>query len=181
MPAAIEKLMAHRAEFVAFLRNRGASAAHAEDVLQSALVRGLEPWAVLPPEDSLVPWFYRVLGNALIDQARRAATAAKAMERFAQEPLDAEPAADARRVCTCTVRLLPSLKPEYATMIERIDIEGHALDQVARDSGITPNNAYVRLHRARKALRDRLEAFCGSCATGGGRCADCYCHAEDRL
>jgi RNA polymerase sigma-70 factor (ECF subfamily) len=181
MAAALERLLPHRAEFVAFLRKQGASAAQAEDVLQSAFLRGLEPWAVPPSEDSLVPWFYRVLRNALIDQARRASTAEKALERYAQEPSDVEPAMDARRVCRCTHRLLGSLKPEYAAMIERVDISGEAIESVARVAGISPNNAYVRLHRARQALRDRLEAFCGECATGGDRCGDCYCHAEDRV
>jgi RNA polymerase sigma-70 factor (ECF subfamily) len=173
--------MDHRAEFVAFLRKQGASAAQAEDVLQSALLRGLEPWAVLPPDDSLVPWFYRVLRNGLIDQTRRALTAEKALDRFAQEPSDTEPAAEARRVCRCTYLLLGSLKPEYAAMIELVDVAGEAIEEVARAIGITPNNAYVRLHRARRALRDRLEAFCGACATGGGHCTDCYCHADDRV
>jgi RNA polymerase sigma-70 factor (ECF subfamily) len=181
MAATLERLMGHRSEFVAFLRKHGATAAQAEDVLQSALLRGLEPWAELPSEDSLVPWFYRVLRNTFIDQARRAATAEKALERYAQEPSDAEPAAEARRVCGCTHQLLRSLKPEYAAMIERIDIGGEAIEDVARANGITPNNAYVRLHRARKALRDRLEAFCGKCATGGGRCTDCYCQPEVRV
>lgn len=171
--------MAHRPEFIAFLRKHGATADQAEDVLQSALLRGLEPWAVLPSEDGIVPWFYRVLRNALIDQGRRAATSAKALERYGTEPAIAEPAADARRVCRCTHRLLSSLKPEYALMLERIDLTGHSIDDVARAAGITPNNAYVRLHRARKALRDRLEGFCGTCATGGGRCRDCYCHGDE--
>jgi len=178
MTATLAQLMGHRGEFVAFLRKQGATAALAEDVLQSALLRGLEPWAELPGDDSLVPWFYRVLRNALIDQARRAATAERALERYAQEPSDAEPAGETRRVCGCARQLLRALKPEYAAMIERIDLGGEAIEEVARAGGITPNNAYVRLHRARKALRDRLEAFCGKCATGGGRCTDCYCHAE---
>jgi RNA polymerase sigma factor (sigma-70 family) len=181
MPVALETLMAHRAEFVAFLRKQGASDAQAEDVLQSALLRGLEPWAVLPAGDGLIPWFYRVLRNRLIDQARRAATAQRALERYAQEPADAEPAVAARRACRCTLGLLPALKPEYAAMIQRVDVAGEAIEVVARDSGITANNAYVRLHRARRALRVRLEAFCGGCATGAGRCSDCYCHPEEEV
>jgi RNA polymerase sigma-70 factor (ECF subfamily) len=176
MATVLERLMAHRADFVAFLRKKGASVAQAEDVLQTALLRGLERWAVLPSEESLLPWFYRVLRNASIDQARRARTAQQALERYAQEPWDNEPT-DGRKICRCPYQLLSSLKPEYAAMIERVDVAGDALEDVARDGGITANNAYVRLHRARKALRDRLQAFCGDCATSGGRCTDCSCHA----
>jgi hypothetical protein len=80
------------------------------------------------------------------------------IERFTHEPA-AEPVG----------------KREYADLIEQVDVAGLSIEEVAAKSGITPNNAYVRLHRARKALRERLESACGKCATGGGRCGDCYC------
>lgn len=40
-------------------------------------------------------------------------------------------------------------------------------------SSISANNATVRLHRARKALRDVVMMTCKSCANHG--CADCGC------
>ncbi len=175
MDGPLERLMAHRSEFLGFLRKQGANQAQAEDVLQSALLRGLEPWAALPSDDSIVPWFYRVLRNALIDQARRASAAGRVLDRYANEPTDQEPPADARRVCQCTYKVLKLLKPEYAALVEKVDVAGLSIEEAAKQTGITPNNAHVRLHRARKALRDRLEAFCGTCATGEGKCSDCYC------
>ena len=45
--------------------------------------------------------------------------------------------------------------------------------EVAGELAITPNNAAVRLHRARTALRRQLERSCGTCATHG--CLDCRC------
>jgi RNA polymerase sigma-70 factor (ECF subfamily) len=39
--------------------------------------------------------------------------------------------------------------------------------------GITVNNLAVRLHRARKQMRARLEKFCRDCSTAA--CVDCTC------
>lgn len=44
---------------------------------------------------------------------------------------------------------------------------------VAAELGITPGNAAVRLHRARHALRLRLQTTCGMCTEHG--CLECVC------
>lgn len=179
MERVLEQLMARRPEFLAFLRKQGAGEAQAEDILQTALLRGLEPWTAAPAEDAAVPWFYRVLRNALIDHHRRGQAADRAIARFAQEPADEPSEGEPRRVCRCAYGILPAMKREYADLIEQVDVGGLSIEEVAAKSSITPNNAYVRLHRARKALRERLESACGKCATGGGRCGDCYCEASE--
>lgn len=181
MQPAVRRLLGHRAEFLAYLRKQGASDAQAEDLLQSALVRGLEPWAAAPADEKLVPWFYRVLRNALIDDARRAAAAGRALARYAHEAPDAHTPVEARRICRCAHQVLAALKPTYAELVEQVDLGGVSVEDAARRAGITPNHAYVRLHRARKALRERLESICGQCATGEGRCSDCYCQPNEPL
>jgi RNA polymerase sigma-70 factor (ECF subfamily) len=47
------------------------------------------------------------------------------------------------------------------------------VQEYAWQVGISSNNASVRLHPARKALRNRLEKICGPCAGAG--CFDCTC------
>lgn len=49
--------------------------------------------------------------------------------------------------------------------------EGLSLKDFAEKAGITLNNAAVRVHRAREALRKRLVSTCSSCAALG--CTDC--------
>ena len=78
-----------------------------------------------------------------------------------------------RRICTCFTSIIPTMKPEYGEVIERIDLQGKEQDEVADELGITRNNLKVRLHRARTQLRERLEQTCRSCATHG--CLDCSC------
>ncbi len=79
-----------------------------------------------------------------------------------------------RAVCSCVKDLVPTLKPEWAMLIKRVDLEGASVPDVARAEGITPNATAVRLHRARGALRDKLLVVCGACARHG--CLDCGCH-----
>jgi RNA polymerase sigma-70 factor (ECF subfamily) len=101
------------------------------------------------------------------------------MEAFIQElaitGTDKTPAFDELRptVCACLQRLLPNLKPAYADLLNRIDMEGESPVSVAKHLGITPNNLTVRLHRARQALRKSLEASCGICTKHG--CLHCTC------
>ncbi|RZO51679.1 MAG: hypothetical protein EVA89_33160 [Sandaracinaceae bacterium] len=48
-----------------------------------------------------------------------------------------------------------------------------ALEAFATEEGITSNNAGVRVFRARAALREKVTATCGACASRG--CVDCTC------
>jgi RNA polymerase sigma-70 factor (ECF subfamily) len=69
--------------------------------------------------------------------------------------------------------LVPTLKPEYAEAIRRVDIDGGTVASLAAAASITPNTAAVRLHRAHQALRKQVALSCGTCATHG--CPDCSC------
>jgi RNA polymerase sigma-70 factor (ECF subfamily) len=48
-----------------------------------------------------------------------------------------------------------------------------AVGHVAAELSITPNNAMVRLHRARTALKARLKEHCGT--DNARSCTDCGC------
>jgi RNA polymerase sigma-70 factor (ECF subfamily) len=172
-PEVVAQLVSNHRQFLAFLEKRVASRAVAEELLQAAFVRGLEKGGALRDGESAVAWFFRLLRNALTDHYRRKAAEQRALDRHALEP-DA-PSDDELQaaVCQCMGRLLPTLKPEYASLLERVDLQQQPIADVARELAITPNNAAVRLHRARRALKERLERSCGSCATHG--CLDCTC------
>jgi RNA polymerase sigma-70 factor (ECF subfamily) len=72
--------------------------------------------------------------------------------------------------------VLETLKPEYQAPIRAIDLDGGDLRSFARQAGVTPNNAAVRLHRARESLARRLATACGTCAKLG--CTDCTCEPQ---
>jgi RNA polymerase sigma-70 factor (ECF subfamily) len=70
-------------------------------------------------------------------------------------------------ICTCFYRLLPTLRPAYADVLRRIDLQGKSREKVAASLGTTVNNLTVRLHRARSALRRRLQQTCLTCPIHG--------------
>ena len=172
-PEVERTLLESRQRFLRFLERRVGNEAVAEELLQSALLRALEKGAPADQEGA-VTWFYRVLRNALVDHYRRQESEARAVERReaegASEALDPELK---EGVCACLHELLPTLKPEYADVVRQVDLESRTLSDVAREAGITANNATVRLHRARQALRKQLQRSCGACATHG--CLECSC------
>jgi len=80
--------------------------------------------------------------------------------------------------CRCILGLAETLRPEYAAALRRVDVEGTAVQDFAREAGITANHASVRLFRAREALAKRLRATCRTCAEHG--CLDCVCGTPER-
>jgi RNA polymerase sigma factor (sigma-70 family) len=167
-------LLERRRAFLSFLEKRIGRSDAAEDVLQDAFARGLEKLP-LESEESAVAWFYRVLRNAVIDHYRRGGASERALSALARElETEAEPDIDERNaVCHCVSRLSETLKSEYAAALRRIDVDGVSVNDYAAEAGITPNNARVRVFRARQALRKRVVHWCGSCAERG--CIDCTC------
>jgi RNA polymerase sigma factor (sigma-70 family) len=173
-PAAAQRLLAARDELLSFATARVPSRALAEEILQSAYLRAFERGGAIRDEDSVLAWFYRVLRNAIIDDYRHRASEQRALETAAREP-DA-PELE-RTVCGCMHGVLPALKPEYAEILRRVDLDDQQLSAAAEALAITPGHAAVRLHRARQALKRGLERSCGSCAGAG--CLDCQCAKAD--
>lgn len=176
-PEAIAQLVKGHREFLAFLERRVESRAVAEDILQAAFTRGLERGGDVQDE-KVVAWFYRVLRNAVIDHYRQRSSTARAMEAWGREFPDVqEPEAELRQeICHCVSGLLETLKPEYREALRIVDLEEGKLKDLAQQSGITAENAAVRVHRARAALRRRIEQACGTCSVHG--CLDCSCEAS---
>lgn len=176
MQGILKALVDNHRRFLAFLLPRVRQPEDAEEILQSAFVRASEKEATIRNEENAVAWFYRLLRNALIDYYRRLDIEQRAMDSIAEEAKAATTSfADELKgtVCACLYDLLPTLKPEYAKLLRKVDLDGVAVPEVAEALGITANNAGVRLHRAPQALKERLVESCGTCTIHG--CWDCTC------
>lgn len=175
----LRPLVENEAGFRAFLRRRVSDEALAEDLLQQSFVRAVEHHHALKQNESIIPWFYRILRHALIDYYRSRASETRKHDAFLQElAVSGEDKAlppDAVRptVCACLYKLLPAIRPNYAELLRRVDLGGESPDAVAKDLRLSPNNLTVRLHRARQALRAGLEDSCGICSKHG--CLNCAC------
>jgi RNA polymerase sigma-70 factor (ECF subfamily) len=178
--APADVLLENHRVFLRYLEGRVGDRALAEDILQDAFARVVAHPERAPADEGIVPWFYRTLRNAAIDQFRRRGTAERAVEAFARElDVHAVPTGEMEaEICACVSRLAATLKPEYAEALQAIDVGGTAVKTFAADKGLSPGNAAVRVFRAREALRKRLTESCGTCAEHG--CVDCTCRAPVR-
>lgn len=172
-PRLLEILLSNHRRFLAFLERRTGSRGEAEDLLQAAFVRALEQGDDLRADESAVAWFFRLLRNALVDRDRKRAAGERALVEKSEEVRLEDPDALRAEVCRCVGDLLPTLQPDYALLLRRVDLQGEPVKRVAESLGITPNHAGVRLHRARRALLKEVQRSCRTCATHG--CLDCCC------
>ena len=175
----LQRLLEHGSAFRVFLRRRVGNDALAEDLLQQSMVRAIQSHHSVRSNESVVAWFYKILRHTLIDYYRSNSTEARRNDAFLQELTlsgdDKEPPLDEVKstVCACLNRLLPTLRSNYAELIQRIDLEEESPKLVAEELKISQSNLTVRLHRARQALRASLEQSCGVCSKHG--CLNCTC------
>jgi RNA polymerase sigma factor (sigma-70 family) len=174
-PAPVATLLDNQRAFLRYLERRVGDRALAEDILQEAFAKVVARPEQAPADDAVIPWFYRTLRNAAIDQLRRRGAADRAYEAFARELETHEtPQHDMQAaICACVSRLAATLKPEYAEALQAIEIGGKPVKVFAEEKGLSSSNAAVRVFRAREALKRRVTESCGTCAEHG--CVDCSC------
>ena len=184
MDAAVRRALveSHR-DMLRFLQRRLGSEEEAEEVLQRFMLKAISRAGDLRNVKTVRAWLGRILATTIVDY-QRAAIRRRRRER-AVEPdelsrladLAIEPDAETdEAVCSCLYQLLPTMKPEYAEVIWRADLLGEPRDRLAISLGTSVNNVTVRLHRARQALKIRLEQMCRTCVVHGF--LDCRCDKD---
>lgn len=175
----LRDLLDHHAAFLGFVQRRVQDRALAEDILQGAYVRALQRADTIRDRSAVVPWFYSILRNAIIDNARSRQSENAALERWASELEESGQGADFNDevtqglVCGCIEKLLPTMKPSYQEVLREVELGGASLADFASLHKMTPGNAAVRAHRARAALKQKLIRTCGVCSEHA--CLDCIC------
>ncbi len=172
----LETLLRNRERFTGFVRKHVHDASDAEDIVQSAFARLVEKGEAIRDDESVVAWFYRVLRNSIIDHYRRNDVRSRGNAQYGKELERLQPVldpTDRRELCQCLWPVMDGLKPEYRDALKLVDLEEHSLAELAESAEISENNANVRLHRARQALKKQVKSTCGACATHG--CLDCTC------
>ncbi len=178
-----QALVDSRRALLGHLRRRRGSADEAEDVLQAFVLRALSRSADLRDVRSIRGWLGRILATSIADHQRHAVRRRQretVMSPGEFDAFSAEPDPELEEaVCNCLYKLLPTLKPEHAEVIWRIDLIGETREAVAARLDITLNALGVRLHRAREALKRRLQEMCLTCPVHGY--LDCGCEEAERI
>jgi RNA polymerase sigma-70 factor (ECF subfamily) len=162
-----------RNALLGYIRRKVSDHDLAEDILQESLLKALRASPELRDDQKFVPWLYRIINNAITDLYRRRQVENRYLAEIAHDPEESVEQEERKAICECIKDVIPSLKPEYAALIEALELGDDDPEVVADQLGISRNNLKVRRHRARTQLRERLEQTCRSCATHG--CLDCSC------
>lgn len=154
----------HRGKLVAAL-SRLVGPAEAEDLAQETLLRALAAIDGFRGEAALGTWLHRIGMNLAYDRLRRkdALSAAPADPEDAAGPdtaPSAEAAIDRRQMNRCMHEVLATLPPQYREVLFQADVLDRTAAEIASTAGISPGNAKIRLHRARRAMKAALEAQC---------------------
>jgi RNA polymerase sigma-70 factor (ECF subfamily) len=166
----VQALHEHRDDFEAFVRAR-VPAQDVDDIVQVAALRAIERADSINDQDRVVAWIYRIHRNLIIDTYRKQASERTYVDPHDEVPERVEVAADDS--CGCSMSQAGRLPPSYASILALVDAGGLQLVDAARRLDISRNNAAVRLHRARKALREAMLEHCG--VTDPQACAGCRC------
>jgi RNA polymerase sigma-70 factor (ECF subfamily) len=165
-----ETLADHHADLVSFVRSRVAPQ-EVDDILQLAALRAIERADTIDDPERVIAWLYRIHRNLIIDAYRKRSSERKYVDDG--EPLPEQPMALADDPCACSVVQARRLPTGYASILSLVDTAGLSIRDAAERLEITANNATVRLHRARKALRQAMLEHCG--VTDPAACASCRC------
>ncbi len=150
----------------ALLRDRGL----AEDAVQETFFFAYRGLGTLREPGAFRAWLYRIAEHAALTGCRRRRRRREvALDRDAmgvprphpvilpREMADGGFTADARPDLVALREAMGGLPPPYSEILTRHYLEGRSCRDMAEDLGLTLTNAKVRLHRARRALRARLE------------------------
>ena len=119
----IAVLLENHHVFLQYLERRVGNRELAEDILQAAFAKAVAHPERAPDDEAIVPWFYRTVRNAAVDQFRRRGAADRAFEAFAREleACDAPGDEMEAEICACVARLAGTL-PDYADALQAIEV-----------------------------------------------------------
>jgi RNA polymerase sigma-70 factor (ECF subfamily) len=127
-----------------------------EDVLQEVYLRAIEVWHVgHPPRDPLA-WLKTVARNLLINYYRKNRPRPVDPSLLSEAMNSGRPAAAPRAVALIHWGLA-RLPDRHARLVEAFHLEGRSVREIATARGLSERAVEGRLHRARKALKKRLE------------------------
>ena len=167
---------AHRSAMLRFARRKIRDEDLAEDAVQDALTAALASRDSFPGKSALRPWLIGILNHKIQDVFRRESRYVRqtAPEGSDGEPSGEDPLAEALAAVAASEQTDPAREVSRRRMRDTLLLEIEALpptlkdvfvmqvmenlptDEVCRRLQITEANCWVRLHRARKRLAERM-------------------------
>lgn len=165
------ELTEKRPALFAYVRGIVRNAETAEDITQEAMLRAHRSVTTLKDHDRFIPWLYRIATNICRDHFRKNLRLREETQESNSELLSPHdprdenaPRLDKVMECAemgeCVQRYFAELSDSYRAVILLHDVEGMGNKEIADILEISLDTAKIRLHRARKQLRNILEDAC---------------------
>lgn len=150
----------HQTSLFRYARGFGLDPDTSADMVQDALVRAYESLASCQDEGRFGFWVARILRNRCLDHLKSATEQRSAPLRPDLPATRGDPE-DHRRQSGLKEELeaaLASLPPDQREAFLLKHAEGRPYDEIAELAGTSVSAMKMRVHRAREALRERLQA-----------------------
>lgn len=158
-----------RGPLFGYLRKMLGSGADADDVLQETLMRIAVSLPRLEKTAAVKSWAFRIASNLAIDHIRKNKRATLVEFTEADDSEDEkEDWLVLDEMSACVRGVIDSLPPDYRAAIVLFNLEGKSVSETAEILGISVGATKVRIHRAKKRLKDALNVECTYYTTPDG-------------
>jgi len=145
--------------FSLFVQHRISSRQDAEEVVQDSLTAIAEKYRELEVTTSFTAWAYRVLENKLLYYYRTKKSQTRKLAELAQDKLaggtnDPDPSFR-RRLLDC-IKKVSRANIRHARILN-LHYQGYSVEDICGKFGVTRNNLYIMLSRARSMLKACIE------------------------
>jgi RNA polymerase sigma-70 factor (ECF subfamily) len=161
LPVASTELVSHRAYLIRFAQRKLRDPLMAEDAVHDVFEAVLSGRAVFAGRAALRSWLTAVLKNKIVDTVRRNV----GMDSLDEVDADGSPArdlecpqprpdevAEQQQLLAIALKRIEALPPGLRDVMRLRVLEEQSTEEVCAELGISEDNLFVRLHRARKQL-----------------------------
>ncbi len=161
----------HAEALKAYLQRMVRNETDADDLLQETLIKIARGLPGFEGRSTVKSWCFRIAHRNALDHFRRADNARGIVE-FDEEKLPANELDEDGPIVidemnSCVRDVIDSLPPTYRTAIILHDLQKLTAQECADAMDCTRANAKIRIHRARKRLREALANSCSFYRTRG--------------
>ena len=143
--------------------------AEAEDLAQEVFLKVHQGVEGFRGQCKVSTWIFQITTHAALDRlksphnplANRKWIQASGPDEFPEQAAPShEQLSLHAEMCSCIRGLVDELPVDFRTIIHLSELKELRISEIAQILDITPGTAKIRLHRARRALRERMEADC---------------------
>lgn len=168
-------LLDHRDAIRRYILGLTRNPAEAEDLTQETYLRAHGGFHALKSEAKALPWLYRIATNVSYDRFRQVSyqESQKATETIEAGESDTTSATsipddgprldlamEQDEMSCCVQQYVAQLSDQYRSVILLHDTQGLTNPEIAEMLNLSLATVKIRLHRARKRLRDALDRAC---------------------